>query len=179
MVNALLLSGPPGCGKTTLVRQILAHLSVPAAGFYTQELRQGGKRLGFELVTLDGRRALLSHVELQSRVRIGAYGVDLDALERVGVTAVRSALEKGCLAVIDEIGPMEIASPLFRKVVEQVLSTSTPLLGTIHYRGGDFIQRIKSRADIHLIMVTPENRNTLCAELLPMVQTITRRNRIA
>lgn len=175
MGKALLLSGTPGCGKTTLIRHLVAQLSVPAAGFYTQELRQEGRRLGFEIVTLEGRRALLAHVEIKSRVHVGKYGVDLDSLEQVGVSAVQQALARGCLAVIDEIGPMEIASPMFRHVVEEVLDSPIPLLGTIHYRGGEFIHRIKAHPKTHLILVTPENRSTLSAELLSLTHTLLQR----
>lgn len=45
----LLLTGSPGCGKTTLTRQIVAEFCLPAGGFYTQELRAiKGERLGIE-----------------------------------------------------------------------------------------------------------------------------------
>ena len=37
----LLLTGPPGCGKTTVVRRVIHQLShLRLAGFYTEEMRR-------------------------------------------------------------------------------------------------------------------------------------------
>ena len=60
MVN-ILLSGAPGIGKTTLVKKTLDYIKIKAGGFYTQEIKKGGRRLGFEIVTLDGEKAVLAH----------------------------------------------------------------------------------------------------------------------
>ncbi|MBU4398537.1 MAG: nucleoside-triphosphatase, partial [Planctomycetes bacterium] len=44
----LLLTGPPGCGKTTVVRRVIERLcDHRLAGFYTKEIRQQGSRVGF------------------------------------------------------------------------------------------------------------------------------------
>jgi len=50
----LLLAGPPGSGKPTLVREVVLRLEGPAAGFTTEEVRGGdGRRDGFVVMTLD------------------------------------------------------------------------------------------------------------------------------
>ncbi len=54
---AILLTGPPGVGKTTAVKAVVTLLGGRAGGFYTRELRHRGSRTGFEIVTLDGRSA--------------------------------------------------------------------------------------------------------------------------
>jgi nucleoside-triphosphatase len=77
-VPAVLVTGPPGCGKTTLIRKIVATLGVPACGFYTEEIRSTGRRQGFALVTLDGRRATLASVRIRGPHRVSRYGVDID-----------------------------------------------------------------------------------------------------
>ena len=51
----LLLTGPPACGKTTVIRRLIERLTdLRLAGFYTQELREHGQRVGFEAVGLSG-----------------------------------------------------------------------------------------------------------------------------
>ncbi len=49
MRQVILLTGDPGCGQTTLIQCVIAELSVPAGGFYTQEVRESGTRKGFWL----------------------------------------------------------------------------------------------------------------------------------
>ncbi|MDL1862296.1 AAA family ATPase [Betaproteobacteria bacterium PRO7] len=59
----LLLTGPPGIGKTTALRRVCERLSIaPLRGFYTEEVRSGGVRQGFRLVTFDGERRLIADV---------------------------------------------------------------------------------------------------------------------
>ena len=53
--HILLLTGSPGIGKTTVVKKVVASLSdCTVSGFYTEEMRSGGARRGFELVGLSG-----------------------------------------------------------------------------------------------------------------------------
>ncbi len=157
----LLLTGRPGVGKTTLVRRVVQRLGRPAGGFYTRELRQHGRRIGFEIETLAGETAILAHVDIRSRYRVGRYGVDVEALERVGVPAVRNALQQGWLVVIDEIGKMELYSEAFKAAVLEALDSPIPVLATITQSRHPWAERIKRRADVAIIEVTRENRDAL------------------
>lgn len=52
-------------GKTTLIMRIyeslkLSYPNLKLQGFYSEEIRQGNERFGFEVVSLDGRRARLA-----------------------------------------------------------------------------------------------------------------------
>ena len=121
-----LLTGRPACGKTTLIKRIVNSLPQRVGGFYTEEIRDGGKRAGFKIVTLDGDEVVFAHVGLKTPDRVGKYGLDLSALERIGVGAVRQAVQAARLVVIDEIGPMEIRSPIFREAVNEALQQQSP-----------------------------------------------------
>lgn len=169
MARAVLLTGRPGVGKTTVIQQAVEKLGRPAGGFYTREMRAGGKRVGFEMVTLDGERPVLAHVDFEGPERLGKYHVDVAALEGVGVRAVRRSVEAGRLVVIDEIGPMEAKSGRFREAVIAVLDSDAPLLGTIHRRSTPFTDAITSREDVTVIEVTHANRDDLPARVAAMV----------
>jgi energy-coupling factor transporter ATP-binding protein EcfA2 len=88
----ILLTGRPGCGKTTLIKRVVKNLPQGAGGFYTEEIRDGGTRTGFKIVTLDGEEAVFAHVDFKTPDHVGKYGLDLSALERIGVGAVRRPL---------------------------------------------------------------------------------------
>src|ERR1700728_29934 len=78
----LLLTGAPGCRKTTVVLRLLERLrDLRLAGFYNLEMRESGQRGGFEVVGWSGQRAILAHVRSRARHRVGRYGVDPAALE--------------------------------------------------------------------------------------------------
>jgi nucleoside-triphosphatase len=161
----VLLTGRPGCGKTTLIKRIVHELALPAGGFYTAEIREHGGRVGFKLITLDGKEAVFVHVHFKTQQRLGKYGLDLSALETIGVEALRAAVRARRLVVIDEIGPMEIRSRIFCDVVKEALDSGAPILGTITARCFPFTDTIKKRPDVTMIEVCSENREGLVSEL--------------
>ena len=161
-----MLTGKPGVGKTTLVRKVVAQMSsVPMAGFFTAEIRSKGHRIGFELKGLNGPSRMLAHVAIQSKHRVGRYGVDTSGFELFlkELDLLNPDVE---LIVIDEIGKMELFSSLFRNLIRKVLDTDKLLLSTIALHGKGIIEEIKQRPDIHLLEVTPYNRDHLMADII-------------
>ena len=165
VTEKVLLTGRPGCGKTTLIKRVVNNLPRRAGGFYTEEIRDGGTRAGFRIVTLDAEEVVFAHVDFKTRERVAKYGLDLPALEKTGVEAVREAVRRRRLVVIDEIGPMEIRSPIFRDAVNEALDSEVPVLATVFARPLPFTEAIKSRPDVRLIEVRPNNRERLVSEL--------------
>jgi nucleoside-triphosphatase len=163
--HKVLLTGRPGCGKTTLVRRVVKEMAQSAGGFYTEEIRKNRERVGFKVVTLDGKEGVFAHVNFKTQQRLGKYGLDLATLETIGIEAVRKAVRARELTVIDEIGPMEIRSAIFRDVVNEALNSRAPLLGTITARPFPFTDVIKKRRDVTLIEVREDNREQLVSEL--------------
>ena len=189
MVTNLLLTGKPGVGKTTVVEQVVKSLSVPVGGFYTREIRERGKRVGFRLTTWTGRacpppslpathivrgrrEGIMSHIDFVSPFRVGKYGVDIRVINNIGIPAIREAITLCKIIVIDELGRMELFSETFQEAVWEALEKKLPLLGVIQERPHPFLNRVRKRPDVELIPVTIENRNTEVDKLLHRLSNI-------
>lgn len=165
-VKNTLLIGLPGCGKTTLVQRVVERLpDRRVAGFYTSEIRRGGRRLGFEAIGMGGTCTVLSHVEFKSPMRVGRYGVKLDGFETLLSEELGRSPEDVDLYVVDEIGKMECFSKVFVEAVTRVLDGPIPVMATIALKGGGFIESVKSRPDVELLTVSADNRVELVDEL--------------
>jgi nucleoside-triphosphatase len=157
----ILITGPPGIGKTTLIRKLADDLrSMGPTGFTTREIREHGIRKGFDLVGLDGRRALLSHVSIPGRFRVGKYTVDVAGFEAF-LRPLLETVPGSRIIIVDEIGKMECFSSLFRDWIRGVLDAPPPVIASIALKGGGLIQEIKERADVRLFTVSLQNRDSL------------------
>lgn len=171
MGKAIFLTGVPGSGKTTVIQKALDLVPRKAGGFITQEIREEGRRKGFKIITVDGREAILAHVDIRGKPRIGKYGVDLKAIEGVAVKSLRDAMDEGSLTIIDEIGPMEILSEGFRQVVIEILNRELDVLGTIVKRSLPFTDKIKALPGVILLEITKENRDLIVGQLLQLLKS--------
>ncbi len=172
MKSAYLLTGSPGTGKTSLIKQALAGTDINVGGFYTEEIRTGGTRVGFRLVTLSGSEVTLSHVDFNRRFRVGKYGVDVDALERVGITTLTEAARQCDLVVIDEIGRMELLSAAFRDTVNEIIRSGKTVLGTIMLQADIRVDAIKRLPQVYLVTLTRANYNQTLADIRNWLATI-------
>jgi nucleoside-triphosphatase len=162
----VLLTGSPGCGKTTVVRRVVQALGgLRLAGFYTQEVREYGRRVGFEIVGLGGQRCLLAHVDWHSQLRVGRYGVEPTHLEPIIRAELGQSPGEVDVYVIDEIGKMECLCPSFVEAVRGVVDGPAPVLATIAVKGGGLIAEVKARPDVRLVTVGPANRDDLPDQL--------------
>lgn len=157
----LLLTGRPGAGKTTVIRTVARRLADRRwAGFYTEEIRAGGRRLGFRAVPFAGAPRDLARVDFPGPPRVSRYGVDVAVIEAL----VREALDlsrpaDACL--IDEIGKMECLAPGFVTAVRAWLGAGRPVIATVAARGGGLIAEVKAHPGATLLEVTRANRDTL------------------
>jgi nucleoside-triphosphatase len=160
----ILLTGPPQCGKSTLIEKLIHHIDKPLTGFFTRELRERGQRVGFSITTLARKQGTLAHEKSQSQIRIGKYGVNIDDIDQVAVPSMVPS-KPDEIVVIDEIGKMECRSPLFRKTLLDILNCQHQVIGTIAQKGDPFIQKIKERGDVLLVPVSEQNRDSLVSFL--------------
>ncbi|XP_066553014.1 cancer-related nucleoside-triphosphatase isoform X2 [Amia ocellicauda] len=150
-------------------------------GFYTEEVREGGRRIGFDVVTLSGKRGILSRIGNSSgssagrrEYRVGQYVVDLPAFENLVLPTFRNVGSKTSngrrVFVIDEIGKMELFSHSFIQAVRQTLdSSASPILGTIPIPKGKplgLVEEVRSRGNVKLFTVTKDNRDNILPAIL-------------
>jgi nucleoside-triphosphatase len=161
--SLVLIEGRPAIGKTTVARRLgalLREVGVPLAGFVTEELREGGRRVGFAIETFDGRHGVLAHVGLPGPPRVGKYGVDLAGFERLVLPALASPPQGG-VVLIDELGKMELASKAFRAAVSGLLEQPVMLVATVHVARHPFTDALKRRPAVEIVRVTLRNRDDL------------------
>jgi len=173
MASVYLLTGRPGTGKTTVIRQAIAGAEIKVGGFYTEDIRNDddGTRQGFSITALNGQNATLAHVDNRSRYRVGKYGVDITALNDVGVAAVERALEESDLIVIDEIGRMELLSPRFREAVLKAVDSGKKVLATILLNPHPFTDEVKRHPNAKVVELTRANRDVVLTEILGWIRS--------
>ncbi len=165
MASVYLLTGSPGTGKTTVIREATAGSEIKAGGFYTEEIKSGGTRQGFRIVTLDGQDAVLAHVDNPSRYRVSKYGVDISNLDSIGVAAIERAMAESDLIVIDEIGKMELFSPRFRETVLKAIDSGKKVLGTVMLKPHPFADDIRGRPEVKVVELTRANHDQVLKEI--------------
>ncbi len=163
--NNILITGPPRCGKSTLIEKLVQRLKGPITGFFTSEIRENERRVGFSISTMDGREGVLAHRRIKGRIRVGRYGVNLSDIDQIAVPSMMPSSADEWV-VIDEIGKMECYSPLFRETLIHALDSDNRLIGSIALKGTPFIEGIKRRDDVRLVRVSEQNRDRLADTLL-------------
>lgn len=161
----IFITGPPRCGKSTLIEKVVRRARRPMTGFFTREIRQAGKRVGFSINRLDGMAGVLAHENIKGRYRVGKYGVNIDDIDKMAVPSMIPS-KPDELVVIDEVGKMECLSSLFRATLIQTLDSRNPVLASIALKGDNFLRGIKKRDDVLLISISEKNRDQMADHVL-------------
>ena len=142
-------------------------------GFMTKERRLKNERVGFDIEDLlDGGRGELASLTGRLGPRVGRYRVNLAGLSDVGAYALNEAVSRAELVVIDEVGPMELTSPEFRRALSSCIATGRPIFAVVHGQMNDpLIEELKRKSGNEVISVGLENRDSLPSDLTRRIHT--------
>jgi len=176
----ILLTGPPGIGKTTVISRVVRMLrenGISVGGIISKEVRGYGRRIGFEMIDVaTGERETLASLRGQG-MRMGKYRVNLKGLAEFASKRLEEAMENFDVVVCDEIGPMELLSPEFRRAALKLRDAGKPALVVVHYRMKDpVIKVIKEDPRAELLEVTYENRDELPERVLSSIMEALKRD---
>lgn len=151
----------PGVGKTTLASRVVELVDRPC-GFLTLEVREGGSRVGFDVVDIYTReRSPLARVGV-GQPSVGRYVVFLDTCKTIEV-----ALSRKCdVLVIDEIGAMEFRCANFMQSLQNAVVNTPRVLATVHR---NYVQFAKSLG-FEILWLTRDNWNYVFREVLRQLQ---------
>lgn len=133
------------------------------------EVRQGSERVGFEVVTLDGRRGRLASTTISSAESsrwptVGKYKVDIASFESLALPELQ-VREDTDLFVIDEVGKMEMYSSSFFPAVLKVLESNIPVLASVpvpkYGRDIPGVTRLKNHPGSTIFTLSTSNRDAV------------------
>jgi len=169
----LLLTGRPGVGKTTVMRRVASRLrserpALRLSGFITEEIRERGARTGFRIVPLHGPPRIMAHVDIESRHRVGRYGVDVATIDAVAESALATSGEVA-LYLVDEIGKMECFSARFVSAMRALLASERRVLATVALRGVGLVAEAKGHPDSAVWEISTSTRDVVTDRILEWI----------
>lgn len=168
----ILLTALPRTGKSTAIAKIVNMLGVKnCGGFYTEEIREDGKRVGFKINSLNGETGILAHVSIESDYRISRYGVNLDSFESICLKELERSISSDDVKyiIIDEIGPMQLFSEKYKELLLKLTKIDKPVIGTIFYNSYEWLDDFKKLYNVNLVEITIDNRNELPLQIVSKV----------
>jgi len=88
MNTKILITGPPRCGKSTLIVKLIEYFSkrqITIHGYLTPEVREGSNRIGFDIedIKTKEREKLARKGNYSTKYHLGSYCVFIESFEKI------------------------------------------------------------------------------------------------
>lgn len=167
-----LITGKPNTGKSTAIRKIIHMLGKDrCGGFFTEEIIENGERTGFITRTISGKERILAHKKLVSDFMVEDFGVDLKGFEELCLEEISRAVsdDKIKFIIIDEIGPMQLHSTKYRKMLEELLKSNKKIIATVCIWHTEWLDSFRNDKNNTLYEITEDNRDELPLNIIEEV----------
>ena len=167
----VLITGPRGVGKSTLIRRVLAELDRPAFGFETkQEDALATEQLGSPVYLYD---AGTEHRQTPEGLVGWCKNKHCASMKEVcdrWAPKLRTPVPAGHIVLMDELGFMEASSEDFCSAVLALLDGDAPVLAAVKDKDIPFLSAVRSHPNCRCFHLTEENRETLFHEVLTFLR---------
>lgn len=161
-----LIVASPGVGKSTLIARVLETLNCPVFGFLTRkEQDEWDEALGHPIYIYPADRS-----PERSRENLVGYCKDRrptvfpEVFDRFA-PRLQQPIPKGAVILMDEIGFMEASSEAFCHRIFDLLNGNTPVIAAVKDKDTPFLKKIRSHPKARCFYLTPENRDSLVAQV--------------
>jgi nucleoside-triphosphatase len=142
ITSKILITGPPKCGKSTLVSKLIDFFSnknYVIRGFTTPEIREKNNRIGFDIIDIySGKKGKLARIgNYETKFKLGKYSIFIDEFEEIIKKSLENIIynsqtaERVDLICLDEIGKMELFSEKFQTLITNLFQSNFPVIATI------------------------------------------------
>ena len=176
MKPKILITGPPRCGKSTMITKLIEFYSkknYKIYGFLTPEVKHINKRVGFDVQDIFTKiKFPLARIgNFNSEFKLGKYSVFIKEFEKYLDSALNMNENEIDLLIIDEIGKMELFSKKFQDFIKKFFQSEIPIIATIgekiNHPVKDFILEIQNTT---LILLNRENKNDVFLKIRNLLE---------
>lgn len=167
----ILLTAPPGTGKSTIIDAVVAAYPGPALGIVArEELDETGERAGFVSVDSRSQRRQFMFRAKQGPGAFHGFDVDIPAIDEFVVPELERGLSvPEALLYIDEIGRAQALSKRFLETLAKVFDRPGPTLASIVFEEEPWSLFFRRHPQAVLIEITRVNRERMPGVLLAVL----------